>query len=54
VTEHDREHLLGERDAERRRGSRIAALLPSDPAVVAVMRLAAAALLVTFLLWNFR
>jgi len=28
--------------------------MPSDPAVVAVMRLAAAALLVTFLLWIIR
>jgi hypothetical protein len=32
----------------------MAQLMPSDPAVVAVMRLAAAALLVTFLLWIIR
>jgi hypothetical protein len=54
VTEHDPEHLIRERAAERRRSHRIAALMPSDPAVVAVMRLAAAALLVTFLIWIFR
>jgi hypothetical protein len=54
VTEHDREPALGEPAAEPRRGGRIAALMPSDPAVVAVMRLAAAALLVTFLLWIIR
>jgi hypothetical protein len=54
VTEHDHEPLPGEPAAEPRRGGRIAALMPSDPAVVAVMRLAAAALLVTFLLWIIR
>jgi len=54
VTEHDHEHLIRERLAGRWHGSRLAALLPSDPEVVAVMRLAAAALLVTFLLWIIR
>jgi hypothetical protein len=54
VTEHDHEHLIRDSATGRRRGRRLAALLPSDPAVAAVMRLTAAALLVTFLLWIFR
>ena len=54
MTEHDPEHLIRDSASGQRRGHRLAALLPSDPAVVAVMRLAAAALLVTFLLWIFR
>jgi hypothetical protein len=53
VTEHDPSSLITERTGERH-GRRLAALLPSDPAVVAVMRLAAAALVVTFVLWMVR
>jgi hypothetical protein len=53
VTEHDRRPLITERtDGQHTR--RLAALLPSDPAVVAVMRLAAAALVVAFVLWMIR
>jgi hypothetical protein len=54
VTEHDPEQLIGDSATGRRPGRRLAAILPSDPAVVAVLRLAAVALLVTFLLWIFR
>jgi hypothetical protein len=52
VTEHDHRSLITERADERQ--GRLAALLPSDPAVVAVMRLAAAALVVAFVLWMIR
>jgi hypothetical protein len=53
VTEHDPRSLITERVGVRH-GRRLAALLPSDPAVVAVMRLAAAALVVAFVLWMIR
>jgi hypothetical protein len=53
VTEHDHRSLITER-ADGRQDRRLAALLPSDPAVVAVMRLAAAALVVAFVLWMIR
>lgn len=53
MTEHDRRPLITER-ADGRYGRRPAALLPSDPAVVAVMRLAAAAVVVAFVLWMIR
>jgi hypothetical protein len=55
VTEHDPGSLITERTGSRQgHGRRMAALLPSDPAVVAVMRLAAAALVVAFVLWVIR
>jgi hypothetical protein len=53
VTEHDRRSLITERTGGRH-GRRLAALLPSDPAVAAVMRLAVAALVVAFVLWMIR
>jgi hypothetical protein len=53
VTEHDRKSLITEH-AGGRHGRWLAALLPSDPAVVAVMRLATAALVAAFVLWMIR
>jgi hypothetical protein len=53
VTEHDHEPQIME-CAGGQHARRLAALLPSDPAVVAVMRLAVAALVVAFVLWMVR
>jgi hypothetical protein len=53
VTEQDRKSLITER-ADGRRGRLLTALQPSDPSVAAVMRLTAAALVVTFVLWMIR
>jgi hypothetical protein len=53
VTEHDHKTLVTER-AGGQHTRRLAAFLPSDPGVVAVMRLAAAALVAAFVLWVLR
>ena len=54
VTDRDPAKPVITESALRYRLGRLSALLPSDPAVTAVLRITAVALLVTLLLWVFR